>query len=894
MKKLLFLVSSAVALVGYSAAPKSSASSVLDDFRTPPVETKPWTYWLWENTCVTEESIREELADIKRLGFGAVLLSDSRGYWDDENHVVKPKPKVSWASDEWLDLVAKAIREASRQNLKVALNVAASGGHLKADWDTGADGPKFLYARRYLPGDAFEAPELPHYRDVAIFAVRTQETPERGNWELSGDGFLSMEGNYGKRELAGTEFRPRLALETRELRSAAEGKALGEGWTILRFGAATIKGRETDVDVLDDAPVNRHLDRVIGRLLARIPELSGADRTFAYLYNVSWEGAMPTWGAPFEADFRKIAGYELRPLMPILAGFDSAAKPRAELLRDFRHARGVMMSDHLYGAVRRWAHAHGLLAFSESGGPWGKGEGARNPATFGECDQLAYLGANDFPQGEFWPLKENCTSPECGHAGCNGRFFTRGIVSAAHIYGGGIASVEAFTHMHRHWTVDPAFLKPLGDIAFALGINRFVWHTYTASPRSFGVPGLEYFAGSHINRNVTWNRDLPAFITYLHRCQALLQRGEPVTDVALLCGDRPYAGWARKENGFLTRSSSWEERVTVPKGYASDLVNDEALARDPKLLQRYAVVCDCRPESARGKCVNVGKLQPDVETDTDWQWCHRRDTSADWYFIAGEGQGELVFRASAPQVLTLDPVSGAITRAEASKLADGRTRVRMDLPVAGSRFVVFLRHDASPADLVLASRERERGAVAGPWQVSFAYHDGVAAAPPAPVELSSLLDFTTRDDLKHFSGTAVYRTKFSATAPKRGERMQLAIGKLPSGLARVLVNGKDCGVVWCAPWVTEVTGAIREGENELEIRYTNNWANRLIGDCALPPDERVTRCGLRYWQKRRVADPKVPGGIYPTVFSGFTDSDPLQPSGLLGPVELVVSSPAKP
>ena len=85
----------------------------------------------------------------------------------------------------------------------------------------------------------------------------------------------------------------------------------------------------------------------------------------------------------------------------------------------------------------------------------------------------------------------------------------------------------------------------------------------------------------------------------------------------------------------------------------------------------------------------------------------------------------------------------------------------------------------------------------------------------------------------------------------------LSLGEVPTGLAHVFVNGVDCGVVWCAPWEADVTSALREGENEIEIRYTNNWYNRLVGDCFL-------------------------------IHSGPSVSDKLQPSGLLGPVRLVV------
>ena len=95
----------------------------------------------------------------------------------------------------------------------------------------------------------------------------------------------------------------------------------------------------------------------------------------------------------------------------------------------------------------------------------------------------------------------------------------------------------------------------------------------------------------------------------------------------------------------------------------------------------------------------------------------------------------------------------------------------------------------------------------------------------------------------------------------------------------------DCGIAWCAPW--EVPATFRAGENEIVIEVTNNWHNRLLGDCFLPEGERVTKSTLRYWNIPRKGDPKKPWSRDPTIFSGYSISDPLQPSGLKGPVRLL-------
>ena len=173
-------------------------------------------------------------------------------------------------------------------------------------------------------------------------------------------------------------------------------------------------------------------------------------------------------------------------------------------------------------------------------------------------------------------------------------------------------------------------------------------------------------------------------------------------------------------------------------------------------------------------------------------------------------------------------------------------------------------------------------AIPGPWHVSFSYHPGIAATPPAARTMEKLVDWTTVDDLKYFAGTATYRTTLTLTAEEAARATRLSLGELPSGLATVEVNRTDCGTVWCAPW--EARAIFRPGENTIVVRVTNNWYNRLLGDCFLPPEKRVTKSTLRYWNEARKGDPNRPWSRLPTVYSGYSISDPLQRSGLLGPV----------
>ncbi len=883
-------------------------------FETVPDSARPWCYWWWINGHVDKETITADLEAMKRLGFGGLLMFDSRGYWDDERHVVNPKPEIDFMSPEWQEYVVHAIREASRLGLKFTMNMSSSGGKLDGPWNVGPDAPKRLVFKYYAPDAVCETPDMPYYHDIAvqdIWYVGDELKP--GDWRNGGDGVYTMSASSGKR-VDGEGDKPR-TLATAQTPGAKRIK--------VRFGYTVLPGHEHDVDVLDPKAITGHYMRFQGELQKKLPGLVGREKTLAALYSVSWEGTMPTWTGNFVAEFKKYTGLDIIPYLPYLAGFTSHPSHPSHLLdfptfmRAYRRARNDMFRENFYGTMRDLSHARGIDWYSESGGPW-----QRNPAVFREADQIQYLSVNDLPQGEFWP------NARANREKIAGRFHTRAAVATAHGYGYPRASAEAFTHMIRHWSVDPSFLKQLGDQAFADGINHFVWHTFTCSPKKFGVPGAEYFAGSHINRNVTWHRDLEAYVHYLGRCQWMLQQGRPVEDYAIYAGDRPYQHWGRY------RDKPYDSSKTVlPAGYTYDILNDEVLLRRvtvkdgrlvlPEGVSYGALVVDpefpaeplnpavlARIESykAAGVPVVAGKdvkgaspvpgLLPDFEATPGTPGCprataaHRRvdATDTDIYFVTGDGAFAATFRVRWEGAELWDPVTGERTSVKAVPTSDGRTKVALNLPKDGSVFVVF-RPSTVAVDQTTGKSDNQT-ILSGPWQVSFRFPNGITAQPPAPVTMTDLRDFTEygkagkagSGELRYFAGTAVYSQKVVLSATQAAALGKVSIGELPSGTARVFVNGVDCGVVWCAPW--EIPARFRVGENEIVIEMTNNWHNRLLGDCFLPEGERVTKSTLRYWNIPRRGDPKKPWSRDPTIFSGYSVSDPLQPSGLRGPVEL--------
>ncbi len=554
----LVLLGTLLTLSGAAVEPADEPENLAQCFASPRDADKPWAYWWWINGNVDKPTITHDLEQMKAKGFSGLLLFDARGYHDD--HCPPPPPRMEFMSPQWRELVRFAISEANRVGLEMSINLSSCAGALKGPWPVMDDAPKRLI---WTAADVSGPQQLKlqlaasadgGFRDVALFALKRsngKEAAAAGTTEASVAEGLSRNWQEIQPSIGATP-----ASEVVDISQSlnADGQlvwSVPEGdWTLIRFARTTMAGHEYDVDVLDPAAVAGHFQRMGQQLL---DDAGPAARvTLTHFYSVSWEGAAPTWTNGWEEQFQKYRGYHPRPYLPVLAGqMVTSSEVSERFLRDYFATLGDLFRDNFYGQLQASCHEHGLKWHSESGGPWN-----RKLAAFQNADQLAFLARNDMPQGEFW---------------FSGQAMNRPPAMTAHVYGKRLAATEAFTHMRTHWSAYPALLKRDADAAFVDGVNQFIWHTFSCSPPEFGKPGIEYFAGTHVNPNVTWFPMAGDFVTYLARCQTLLRQGHFVADVCCYTGDGSYMHWGRGEK--------WSDQASLElgKGYTYDLVNDEVL-----------------------------------------------------------------------------------------------------------------------------------------------------------------------------------------------------------------------------------------------------------------------------------------------------------------------------
>ncbi|MDR2130423.1 MAG: hypothetical protein LBP56_04550 [Odoribacteraceae bacterium] len=173
--------------------------------------------------------------------------------------------------------------------------------------------------------------------------------------------------------------------------------------------------------------------------------------------------------------------------------------------------------------------------------------------------------------------------------------------------------------------------------------------------------------------------------------------------------------------------------------------------------------------------------------------------------------------------------------------------------------------------------------LAGSWEVSFV--DGRGA--PAKEVFDELISWTDSPDegIRYYSGTAIYRKRFMLGKDiLKAGHLELDLGRVQV-IAEVILNGKNRGILWKAPFRVDLGDAARAGNNELEIRVTNLWPNRLIGDERYPEDYERSGYLVKAWPAWLLdARERPTKRVTFTTWKHWSADSPLLPSGLIGPV----------
>ncbi len=642
-------------------------------------------------------------------------------------------------------------------------------------------------------------------------------------------------------------------------------------WRVLRFGAsltgqtngpAPADSTGLEVDKLDGERVAAYLDTHLTRFGDRPGTASGSSR-FSALLSDSIEAGPQNWTDGVREQFAARRGYDPLLWLPALAGYlvgGAAASDR--FLFDYRRTLAELLADGYYGTLAGEAHRRGMTYYAE----------ALEDGRPQLGDDLAMRSHADAPMGAMWTF-----APEEGPRPTYVADL-KGASSVAHVYGKAWTGSEAFTSFDNPWSWSPRTLKHIADLQLSLGVTRFCIHTSPHQPLSAPAPGIALapFLGQAFTVTETWADMARPWIDYLSRCSALLSAGRPAVDIAVFIGEEaPLTGLfadaldASVPAGFDFDYVGADALADVLRVQDGELVSDgasyrflhlggstrrmtlAALAQVERLVDAGATVVGIRPESSpsladdpeafRAVCDRLwgsGRvLATDVATaladlgirpalEIEGGPVRRIARLVDGEritFVANPSADEVKLRLTPANVADLvawDPA--LVRRLPLERTGTTGAAFAVTLPPFGS---LFLLEGSAPVD----EAPIRRLPLDGQWRVVIPGSDEPLVMAPVPRPWT---DFG--DAPRGFSGTAEYHHDFTLSEGEAGsESLHLEVESVRD-IARVVLNGQDCGVLWTPPFRVDVTAAVRAGTNRLVIQVATPWRNRLIAEAVSP------------------------------------------------------------
>ncbi|MCU1322280.1 MAG: Alpha-L-arabinofuranosidase precursor [Acidobacteriaceae bacterium] len=692
-------------------------------------------------------------------------------------------------------------------------------------------------------------------------------------------------------------------------------------WTIVRMGysltgitnhPAPPEATGPEVDKLNKAYVASYLNKYLDNYKDASGGMMGAEG-IRYVVTDSWEAGTQNWTDAMLVEFQKHRGYSATPYLPALTGqVVGSAADSDRFLWDFRKTIADLVVENHYGTIAEVLHSRGMKVYGESH------EDRR--ATIG--DGMEMKRYTDIPMAAMWTRtgEQFGSQADIRESASVAHIYGQNLVAAESLTSSAgpwawspamlkpTADLELASGLNR-FVIHESAHQPLVGKAPGLALGPFgqwfnrnetwaeqatPWITYLARnsyllQQGRFVADIAYFYGEDSNLTAIFSDhvpDLPAGYSFDYiNADALIHK-------------------LSVKDGNLVAPSGMTYRVLVLDPYAAHM-SLPVLRRLHELATAGATIYGARPtadpslgdDGAEYKALGDqlwnpgGGAKPQVSTqeklsalleglhakpdfeytrpaaDTKVLFVHRHIDDGDLYFLDNRNdrpeQIEATFRVTSktPELWHAD--TGCIEPVSYRIEAD-RTIVPLSLDAYGTTFVVF-RKPAKASSLTLpAKHEVTLASVNGPWKISFEPNRG--APSTATVGALSSLSESGDAGIRYFSGHAAYVSTIHAPAAwfKPGAQLWLNLGDV-ANLAEVKVNGKQQGIVWKKPFRVDVTSALKQGSNTIEITVVDLWVNRLIGD----------------------AQPDATTQYTFTTRNPYTANSKLLPSGLIGPVEVI-------
>ncbi|MES1221241.1 MAG: glycosyl hydrolase, partial [Bacteroidota bacterium] len=271
------------------------------------------------------------------------------------------------------------------------------------------------------------------------------------------------------------------------------------------------------------------------------------------------------------------------------------------------------------------------------------------------------------------------------------------------------------------------------------------------------------------------------------------------------------------------------------------------------------------------KGLEYAKLKRETLSDLGLKFIRRQTKDGKYYYIVNHTADAIdttiTIQVSSGSVVIMDPQTGEIGLAKSSS-GNNTTDIKIQLQ-SGEAVILktFSNKQAIPGWRYLHPTKNVI-TLNKQWNVHF-----ISGGPilPADQKINGLQNWTEFPDAatQSFSGRASYSCKF-IIAKKKSAGYLLELGKVNES-AKIIINGKDAGILWCLPFKMEIGKYLKQGENTITIEVANLMANRI-----------------RYMDQHKIEWRKYHEINFVNInYKNFDASEwKVQPSGLEGPVTL--------
>jgi hypothetical protein len=621
------------------------------------------------------------------------------------------------------------------------------------------------------------------------------------------------------------------------------------------------------------------------------------------------------------SEFQKRRGYDAHPWLPVLAGHVIESSEASDhFLWDFRKTLSDLMTEYHYDQIQTILKARGMGHYTESheGGRAFIGDGmeakrrtdvpmaAMWTQTPGENKELHGYNADIRESASVAHLYgQNLVAAESLTAALSPWAWSPATLKPT-------ADKELALGLNR-FVIHTSVHQPLLDKAPGISLGRYgQWFTRNETWAESAKPWVTYLArNSYMLQQGRFAADIVYFYGEDSNITAIFSRKPPEIPLGYnfdYINADALVHLLSVQGGELTTSSGMRYRVLALDPYSQhmslpvlrkirDLVGAGAVVAGPKPVgtpslsdneAEFRSIAEQLWGSGTGEhTYGKGRVYSDQKlsdvlaalhvdadceytkpkSDTSLLFVHRKLTNGDLYFVDNRNDRfedlDATFRIDGKQAELWHADTGKI-EPSAFQIANGRTTVPLHLEPWGTVFVVFRKTAKERSRTVGKLVDKPVATMEGPWDISFQAGRGA----PGKVTLDKLGSWSDSADegVKYFSGMGTY-TKTVQASPewfKKGTQLWLDLGDVKN-LAEVSVNGKPLGIVWKTPFRVDASGAMKTGANTVEIKVTDLWVNRMIGD-------------------------RQPNAVKQYTFTSpsfYRANSPLVPSGLLGPVQII-------